>query len=78
MKNYPFKEVEVRRGGFAGDSGETMKVVVPTPEAIMNFEHYLDEHEWVYYHQLSDDVKIGIAMTPNPFNAFLDIYKTSH
>lgn len=78
MKPYPFNEMDIQVGGFAGDSGQTKKVTIPTAQAIQNFEDYLEESEWVFYHQLSDDTKIHLALSVNPFNAFMDIYRSSH
>lgn len=72
MKNYPHNEVEVFQGFNFGSN--TIKVVIPTKEAIDNFETYLEADELNFYKSLSDDYKIDIALCVNPFNRFKEIY----
>lgn len=69
MKPYPSKTLELEDG---------TKVTVPDQVNMQNFEDYMDEQEWVFYHSLPDATRLSICLCVNPFNAFMDIYNNCH
>jgi hypothetical protein len=72
MKPYPTTSFE----GCDQDFRPTGIIhVVPTPESIRNFELYLDPEELKIYQGLPHIDALRIAMSCNPFNAFLTMVK---
>ena len=68
MKPYPTKTLEFKFDPFNEAEGWN-KAEIPTPEALTNFEFYLEPAELEFYEKLSDGEKLYVRMSTNPFNA---------
>lgn len=62
MKSYPYEIFRTMDG---------TEFVIPTEDAVKNFESYLDEDELLEYSQLSEGQKLMISVSVNPFSCFI-------
>ncbi len=67
MKKYPVRKIITQGGGF---SNEPVTLLLPTREAMDEFESYLEEKELELYKSLTDIEQIDLAMSVDPFHAF--------
>jgi hypothetical protein len=70
MKPYPTEELKI-----LGYDLETVVATaqVPTPDALRNFESYLEPAELEFYNNLPMAQKLELALSTDTFNAFKDL-----
>lgn len=68
MKAYPTNEIRLCNDDL---SESNMVIYVPTPEALKNFNNYLEEDEKIFYDALTPIKQLQVAISCDPFRALL-------